>query len=421
MSDVAIQVEHLSKRYRIGRRIRHDTIRDQLADFVGGLFVRNGRPEGNDTTLWAVKDLSFLVERGEVLGIIGRNGAGKSTLLKILSRITEPTEGRAVIHGRTGSLLEVGAGFHPELTGRENVFLNGAILGMTRREIDRKFDEIVAFAEIEGFIDTPVKRYSSGMYVRLAFSIAAHLEPAVLLVDEVLAVGDSRFWFKSMAKMRTLNAQGMTIAVVTHDLSIIRTFCSRAVCLEKGRIIADGSVFDAIAAYRGLNDVLDDRKQSELKENERGRIFRCRLVPEGGWLTDNTAFPDSRMTVFISALVKIGPSARFRVSVAKITEVDRSYGFIFFTVYSHPVDIGQHGYIECEATIPHLMLLPGDYVLCGAVCSDEKEPALLAETYVPFSVAGAEGMMQHDTGVFWNQVHWTIRKWHGEPAPPSDL
>jgi len=253
MSGIAIRAEHLSKRYRIGQRIRHDLIRDELADGLRGLLGRNGHRAEDATTFWAVRDVSFQVKRSEVLGIIGRNGAGKSTLLKILTRITEPTEGRAVIHGRTGSLLEVGAGFHMELTGRENVYLNGAILGMTRREIDRKFDEIVAFSEVEKFIDTPVKRYSSGMYVRLAFSVAAHLEPEVLLVDEVLAVGDAPFWTKSLAKMRALNDQGMTIVLVTHNLSVVEEFCSRGLCLEQGRIIGDGSAFDALAAYHGLN------------------------------------------------------------------------------------------------------------------------------------------------------------------------
>nr|MBP9503526.1 ABC transporter ATP-binding protein [Promineifilum sp.] len=197
MSDIAIRVENLSKQYTIGRaRERHDTLRDALA----GVFRRNGSG-GATETFWALKDISFEVKRGEVVGIIGRNGAGKSTLLKVLSQITEPTSGRAEIHGRVGSLLEVGTGFHPELTGRENIYLNGAILGMRREEIARKFDEIVAFSEIEKFLDTPVKRYSSGMYVRLAFAVAAHLEPEILLVDEVLAVGDAAFQKKALGKM----------------------------------------------------------------------------------------------------------------------------------------------------------------------------------------------------------------------------
>src|SRR5215471_3683279 len=202
MTDVAIQVENLSKQYKIGvGKIRYDTLRDQLVGGVSSLFRRNGHPAQGEDTFWALRDVSLEIKQGEVVGIIGRNGAGKSTLLKILSRITEPTEGEAKMYGRVASLLEVGTGFHGELTGRENIYLNGAILGMRRAEIRRKFDEIVAFAEIEKFLDTPVKRYSSGMYVRLAFGVAAHLEPEILLVDEVLAVGDAEFQKKCLGKM----------------------------------------------------------------------------------------------------------------------------------------------------------------------------------------------------------------------------
>ena len=194
MSDLAIRVEHLSKAYAIGMgRYQHHTLRDQLTDGLKALFRRNGRPRPHKETIWALKEVSFEIKEAEVVGIIGRNGAGKSTLLKILARITEPTSGYARIDGRVGSLLEVGTGFHPELTGRENIYLNGAILGMKKVEIDRKFEEIVAFAETEKFLDTPVKHYSSGMYVRLAFAVAAHLEPEILIVDEVLAVGDVQF------------------------------------------------------------------------------------------------------------------------------------------------------------------------------------------------------------------------------------
>jgi len=201
--------------------------------------------------IWAVKDVSFEMPAGEVLGVIGRNGAGKSTLLKILSRITEPTEGIAIIRGRVGSLLEVGTGFHPELTGRENVYLNGAILGMRKREIERKFDEIVAFAEVERFIDTPVKRYSSGMYVRLAFAVAAHLEPEVLLVDEVLAVGDTAFQKRCLGRMGEVAREGRTVLFVSHNLIAVRTLCERAILLRDGRLAADGTPAEAIDAYLG--------------------------------------------------------------------------------------------------------------------------------------------------------------------------
>ena len=260
MTDIAIRVENLSKLYHIGRaQQRHDTLRDALTAVfrrqeTGGRRQASLTPDPrpltpDDTDLWALKDVSFEVKRGEVVGVIGRNGAGKSTLLKILSRITEPTSGRAEIHGRVGSLLEVGTGFHPELTGRENIYLNGAILGMRRAEIERKFDEIVAFAEIERFLDTPVKRYSSGMYVRLAFAVAAHLEPEILLVDEVLAVGDAAFQKKCLGKMGDVAKEGRTVLFVSHNMAAIQNLCKTAILLSHGCIEKYGLAEDTIGFY----------------------------------------------------------------------------------------------------------------------------------------------------------------------------
>jgi homopolymeric O-antigen transport system ATP-binding protein len=260
MSDIAIRVENLSKQYKIGvLPYRHNTLRDHLADGLKGLLRRNGRPSSGsdlssfvaqrDNNFWALKDVSFEVKQGEVVGIIGRNGAGKSTLLKILSRITAPTEGRAEIYGRVGSLLEVGTGFHQELTGRENIYLNGAILGMKKAEIDRKLDEIVAFAEVEKFINTPVKRYSSGMYVRLAFAVAAHLEPEILVVDEVLAVGDLEFQKRCLGKMQDITQQGRTVLFVSHNIGAIKSLCSRAILLDAGRVVCAGSVDRTVETY----------------------------------------------------------------------------------------------------------------------------------------------------------------------------
>src|ERR1700753_2357490 len=244
MTDIAIRCENLGKQYRIGERERYKALRDTIADTISAPFrrlksIRNPQPSTRNSEFWALKDVSFEVKRGEVVGIIGRNGAGKSTLLKVLSRITAPTTGEGQIHGRVGSLLEVGTGFHPELTGRENIFLNGAILGMKKIEIERKFDEIVAFAEIEKFIDTPVKRYSSGMYVRLAFAVAAHLEPAILIVDEVLAVGDSAFQKKCLGQMKKVSREGRTVLFVSHQMSAISQLCSRVVLLKNGQLVAD--------------------------------------------------------------------------------------------------------------------------------------------------------------------------------------
>ena len=255
-SDVAVRVDGLGKKYQIGAaREPYATLRDQIGKLGGAArgagrrLLRRGRPAGDPTEFWALRDVSFEVGRGEVVGVIGRNGAGKSTLLKILSRITEPTEGGADVRGRVGSLLEVGTGFNPELTGRENVFLNGAILGMTRAEIRRKFDEIVAFAEVEKFLDTPVKRYSSGMYVRLAFAVAAHLEPEVLVVDEVLAVGDAEFQKKCLGKMGEVAQGGRTVLFVSHNMSAVRGLCGRVVLLKGGTVSATGEPDRIISRY----------------------------------------------------------------------------------------------------------------------------------------------------------------------------
>jgi lipopolysaccharide transport system ATP-binding protein len=252
MSDIAIRVEGLGKRYRIGApAMNYRTLRDTFTDALRAparLLARK-RADEKLNSIWALKDISFEVRQGQVLGVIGRNGAGKSTLLKILSRVTDPTEGLGEIHGRVGSLLEVGTGFHPELTGRENIYLNGAILGMHRTEIDRKFDEIVCFADVGPFIDTPVKRYSSGMYLRLAFAVAAHLEPEILVVDEVLAVGDAEFQRKCLGKMSDVAQQGRTVLFVSHNMSAVMRLTQEALVIEKGRLSMRAPTPQAVDYY----------------------------------------------------------------------------------------------------------------------------------------------------------------------------
>lgn len=240
----AIRVTNLTKQFRLGSRVRGGL---NLTEQLASLFRR--KPKAFSTEFWALKGVSFEVTRGEVVGIIGRNGAGKSTLLKILSRIVEPTTGRAELRGRIGSLLEVGTGFHPELTGRENIYLNGSVLGMSHREIARSFDAIVAFAGVESFLDTPVKRYSSGMYVRLAFAVAAHLEPEILIIDEVLAVGDVDFQNKCLGKMREVSASGRTVLFVSHNMAAVQNLCSRCVWLRDGQVASDGPARGVVEAY----------------------------------------------------------------------------------------------------------------------------------------------------------------------------
>lgn len=255
--DIAIRVSHLGKRYKIGHRQPYRTFADTITNVVTAPFRRFGGSRGVSSALdpsspeefWALKDVSFDVMQGEVVGIVGRNGAGKSTLLKILSRITTPTEGEVEIHGRVGSLLEVGTGFHPEMTGRENIFLNGSILGMKKVEIEQKFDDIVKFADIEKFIDTPVKRYSSGMYVRLAFAVAAHLEPEILVVDEVLAVGDAQFQKKCLGKMGEIAKEGRTVLFVSHNMEAMRKLCTRCIHIDKGKIKENGGTECIIDSY----------------------------------------------------------------------------------------------------------------------------------------------------------------------------
>ncbi len=252
MAKPVIKVENLGKKYLLGRGQRVGSLREALTDGVKGVLGRARRSErrGGREEFWALQEVGFEVAQGEVIGLVGRNGAGKSTLLKVLSRITEPTTGRITLRGRVASLLEVGTGFHPELSGRENIFLNGAILGMTRAEIQRKFDEIVAFAEIEKFLETPVKRYSSGMYVRLAFAVAAHLEPEILLVDEVLAVGDAQFQKKCLGKMSEVaREEGRTVFFVSHNLTAVQSLCRRAIWLREGRLVEDGLPGPVVARY----------------------------------------------------------------------------------------------------------------------------------------------------------------------------
>jgi len=258
MSKPIIEVKNLSKQYTIGERAPYGSFREEIMQALAKPFRRltsshSSRFTSNDNTIWALKDVYFEVQEGEVLGIIGRNGAGKSTLLKILSRITEPTAGEIRMRGRVGSLLEVGTGFHPELTGRENIFLNGALLGMQKEEIRRKFDEIVAFAEIEKFLDTPVKRYSSGMYVRLAFAVAAHLEPEILIVDEVLAVGDAQFQKKCLGKMGDVAKEGRTVLFVSHQMGAVAQLCNKAFLLDRGEIVQTGSVQNVVNYYMNLS------------------------------------------------------------------------------------------------------------------------------------------------------------------------
>ncbi len=278
MSDTVVKVENLGKRYIIGhqKQEKYTALRDVISNSVKSILNPNSKNKNAREEFWALKDVSFEIKQGDRVGIIGRNGAGKSTLLKILSRITEPTQGQIKIRGRVASLLEVGTGFHPELTGRENIFLNGAILGMGKVEIKKKFDEIVAFAEVEKFLDTPVKRYSSGMYVRLAFAVAAHLEPEILIVDEVLAVGDSQFQKKCLGKMKEVGKEGRTVLFVSHNMAAISALCSKGILLDTGHILCKDSANRCISKY----EVQNYQNSSEVWTRPLGQKFGSLIITQ---------------------------------------------------------------------------------------------------------------------------------------------
>jgi lipopolysaccharide transport system ATP-binding protein len=288
MSNVAIETHELGKNYTLGvKGPGYGTLREAIVEKAQRPFKREARRKQSSDLLWALKDISLTIRPGEVVGLIGHNGAGKSTLLKILSRITEPSTGYADVTGRVGSLLEVGTGFHPELTGRENIFLNGAILGMRRAEIRTRFDEIVEFAEMERFLDTPVKRYSSGMSVRLAFAVAAHLEPEILLVDEVLAVGDASFQRKSLGKMNEVAKEGRTVVFVSHNLAIIQALCTRGILLERGEVQADAPIVEAIDNYlrtleRAASDDLLERTDRDSRAYDETLVRRLEIHDASG-------------------------------------------------------------------------------------------------------------------------------------------
>jgi lipopolysaccharide transport system ATP-binding protein len=397
-TDLAIHVEHLAKRYRLGATVEpYRTLRDTLARLARWPLRRQGASTG-ESSIWALDDVSFDVKRGEVLGIIGGNGAGKSTLLKILSRITRPTRGRAHIVGRVGSLLEVGTGFHPELTGRENISLNGAILGMSRREIARKFEEIVAFAEIERFIDTAVKYYSSGMYVRLAFAVAAHLEPEILIVDEVLSVGDARFQQKCLGKIDDVAKGGRTVLFVTHNMAAVYRLASSVVWLDHGKVMLIGAPRPTIAAYLG-----GERRARFVAEKRTGGPQMLEAEIEGP-----AGRPASRVLNTDPVTVRIRYVLPSRTPGAVVgIGVLSADGLPLFTSNPHDVELDLPdalGAYEAKVTIPASVLLVGDYHV--AICLwDAAEIYDLHEPALSFAVEHGPSLLYAHTGYRKGFVH----------------
>lgn len=424
MSDLAIRVEKLGKEYQIGSTSAgYRTFRETVSDAVLSPFRKlSGLVRGNASaasalseSCWALHDVSFEVRQGEVLGVIGRNGAGKSTLLKVLSRITEPTTGRVELHGRVGSLLEVGTGFHPELTGRENIFLNGAILGMRREEIMRKFDEIVEFAEVERFLDTPVKRYSSGMYMRLAFSVAAHLEPEVLVVDEVLAVGDAAFQEKCMTSMKHAAESARTILFVSHNMASIQHLCSRVILLKEGMIAAIGSPAEMTALY--LSDVQRGNRVAlghwpDRVTTGEARITELETMDAGGHPTNRVA---------------VGSTVHFVIH-AEFHEpfLDPSFGVIIHNALGEPLldlrslhgtfRLGRvQGRVVVQVVVDQLGLYPGSYILSpwitDSTLSREVDFVKLCSTLQVDPAPGPNGDLRLDPqwGKYWVPSRWTRR------------
>lgn len=371
MSDIAVQVEGLSKRYILGQqqeryRSLRDTIAQQVKSIASNLTPHARGKTRTTSEFWALKDVSFEIRQGDQIGVIGRNGAGKSTLLKILSRITDPTSGKIQIQGRVASLLEVGTGFHPELTGRENIFLNGAILGMSKAEIRRKFDEIVAFAEVEKFLDTPVKRYSSGMYVRLAFAVAAHLEPEILVVDEVLAVGDAQFQKKCLGKMGQVAGEGRTVFFVSHNMAAITALCNKALYLANGQLQAIGTADQIVKSYlaKVLDNKIDDLKQLRIPGyGDQIRFTEIKLIAEENQF-------------------QVGQSIRYQLQLISEINLEKlSIGSSFFnsnghcvgTLFTKEFSIDSGKLLTLELIVSDLNLAPDSYYVGFSVGYGQQE------------------------------------------------
>jgi lipopolysaccharide transport system ATP-binding protein len=429
MSKPVIQVENLGKKYRLRHenRERYVALRDVIANGITAPFRwakshlgANGNATANSSStedFWALKDLNFEVQQGDVLGVIGRNGAGKSTLLKVLSRITEPTTGRIRIRGRVASLLEVGTGFHPELTGRENIFLNGAILGMRRAEIHRKFDEIVAFAEVEKFLDTPVKRYSSGMYVRLAFAVAAHLEPEILIIDEVLAVGDAAFQKKCLGKMGEVAKQGRTVLFVSHNMGVVSSLTQRCIYLQNGRVAASGPSREIVEMYLMKSLEARGEKLRDVSEFRRSRNpdapVKVAAVGINGGARDSAELPAIGIGADFSIAIELEVAKPLHGALIDIT-LKNSHGERIALLFSWDRDFSLHlapGRHTVTAQVRGLPLAPGNYFAdIGLNQSVESVAYDVILDYPVFSIVN-HGQVTHWLDRPWGVLHCDDVEW----------
>jgi lipopolysaccharide transport system ATP-binding protein len=428
MSDIAIRVDNLSKLYKIGAlRSKHDTLRDRINDVLFNPLkklakvakaqrnpITRSTPSSPDDHIWALKDVSFEVKRGEVIGIIGRNGAGKTTLLKILSRITEPTEGRVEIRGRVGSLLEVGTGFHPELTGRENIYLNGAILGMKKNEIERKFDEIVAFAEIEKFLDTPVKRYSSGMYVRLAFAVAAHLDPEILLVDEVLAVGDAAFQKKCLGKMGDVAKEGRTVLFVSHDMGAINSLTGACIYLRDGQVSAYGRTLQVVEQYLAITLEQRQNLENNLDFYRRDRFTESPVRFTRIWVNEpSNEIPVIEMGSSFSVFIEMEASKEIRGANLAMTlrNIQGHRPAVFFSLdqdFWLYLDPGKH---TVNLQVDDFPLAPGQYFAMVGVNQSTQTVAYDSIIDFPLFQVVNNAQVVHWLDRPWGCVHWAKTRW----------
>lgn len=432
MSDSVIRVENLGKKYRLRHQLqghRYKALRDVLTDLPKRLFsrLRTGSPhsppdsEPATEDFWALQDVSFEVKQGEAVAIIGRNGAGKSTLLKLLSRITAPTRGRIELEGRVASLLEVGTGFHPELTGRENIYLNGAILGMMRTEIKRKFDEIVAFAEVEKFLDTPVKRYSSGMYMRLAFAVAAHLDPEILIIDEVLAVGDASFQKKCLGKIGKVVQGGRTVLFVSHNMAAVANLCSRALLLVQGRTDMDGPVGAVLERYiqagRELHGELTWNNPNEAPGNSKVRLHAVRVCSEGGATSDVSIDKECRIVI---DYWNLSPELPLSVSIhildkmgvlAFITANVHSANLIRDDWFGKPYPIGL---FRSVCIIPGNFLNEDKYSVRVAIGSNVNNIEIFTDEIISFHVHDTGEMRKENSSGNWPGIVRPKMAWQTE-------
>jgi len=420
----AIRVEGLGKQYSLGTREHHvESFREMLTSLMSAPLrgLSSARRRGKDTpAFWALRHVSFEVQQGEVVGIIGRNGAGKSTLFRILGRITDPTEGLADIRGRVGSLLEVGTGFHPELTGRENIYVNGAILGMRRSEIQRHFDEIVSFAEIEQFLDVPVKRYSSGMYVRLAFAVAAHLEPEVLLVDEVLAVGDAAFQRKCLEKMGDVASRGRTILFISHNMAAIENLCDRALLLERGHAVRDGDPAKVIATYLSTSqtgDASDGTILVGVPRSGSGRVYltHASILDRNGERI-HVLRSGMDVTVALDYVTQGGESRNVDVGIA-FHRLDGSRLFGLYQSFLGPpfALIPPAGTFRCD--IPNFPLAAGRYELHGRVLVGSEEADWPRQSVLTVNVEAGDFYRSGSTGFGSHAIFMVQGAWNVVPRP----